>query len=70
LVTPHRAGVGRGNTRFTEIHDALPGLSRSLLSSRLRYLERIGIVERREADDFDRRSKQQYTLTDGDWGLC
>ena len=53
-----------GNNRFTEIAEALPGLSRSLLSSRLRYLERLGIVERRDSADPDRRRKQLYGLTD------
>ncbi|GAB7006490.1 helix-turn-helix domain-containing protein [Nocardioides sp. AN3] len=52
-----------GNDRFTEIAEALPGLSRSLLSSRLRYLERLGIVERRDSADRDRRRKQRYGLT-------
>ncbi|RNM11708.1 winged helix-turn-helix transcriptional regulator [Nocardioides pocheonensis] len=69
------------NTRFTEIHRALPGLSRSLLVTRLRYLERLGIIERRSTAALDRRSKQRYALTDvgrgltpalqalGDWAL-
>lgn len=34
-----------GASRFNAIHRALPAMSRSLLSSRLRYLERIGVVE-------------------------
>ncbi|WP_440711772.1 winged helix-turn-helix transcriptional regulator [Herbiconiux sp. YIM B11900] len=34
-----------GITRFNAIHRALPALSRSLLSSRLRYLERIGVLQ-------------------------
>lgn len=33
-----------GSTRFNAIHRGLPALSRTLLSSRLRYLERIGVV--------------------------
>lgn len=35
-----------GATRFNAIHRGLPALSRTLLSSRLRYLERIGVVAR------------------------
>ncbi|GAA3663480.1 winged helix-turn-helix transcriptional regulator [Nocardioides ginsengisoli] len=59
-----------GNNRFTEIVEALPGLSRSLLSSRLRYLERHGIVERRDSADEDRRRKQHYALTEIGAGLA
>lgn len=58
-----------GNTRFTEIHQALPGLSRSLLVTRLRYLERLSIIERRSSAALDRRSKQRYALTEVGWGL-
>jgi DNA-binding HxlR family transcriptional regulator len=58
-----------GNTRFSRIHDALPGLSRSLLAARLRYLERIGIIERRAVRAADRRSTHSYGLTDTGWGL-
>ncbi len=35
-----------GTTRFNELARGLPGLSRSLLSLRLRQLERAGVVER------------------------
>jgi DNA-binding HxlR family transcriptional regulator len=58
-----------GNTRFTEIHQALPGLSRSLLASRLRYLERLSILERQVTGDFDRRSLHRYGLTEVGWAL-
>lgn len=34
-----------GASRFNEMHRALPGLSRSMLSGRLRTLERHGLVE-------------------------
>lgn len=34
-----------GTTRFNDLARGLPGLSRSLLSKRLRQLERVGIVE-------------------------
>ncbi|MGQ0842890.1 MAG: winged helix-turn-helix transcriptional regulator [Sporichthyaceae bacterium] len=39
-----------GATRFNEIHRALPGLSRSLLSSRLRTLVRDGLLVKGDAD--------------------
>lgn len=35
-----------GCTTFTEISDAAPGLSRTLLTTRLQELERVGVVER------------------------
>jgi DNA-binding HxlR family transcriptional regulator len=35
-----------GNTRFNDIARCLPGISRSLLTQRLRHLERKGVVER------------------------
>lgn len=35
------------NTRFNEIIRALPGLSRGLLSGRLRYLQQVGVVAHR-----------------------
>lgn len=38
-----------GNTRFNEIERGLPGISRSLLTQRLRHLERSGVLERRPA---------------------
>jgi DNA-binding HxlR family transcriptional regulator len=60
-----------GTTRFNDLARGLPGLSRSLLSKRLRLLERAGIVERLDG---------QYLLTEsgrelepivfgiGEWG--
>jgi DNA-binding HxlR family transcriptional regulator len=36
-----------GSTTFGEIADAAPGIPRSLLTSRLRELERVGVVETR-----------------------
>lgn len=49
-----------GATRFNAIHRGLPALSRTLLSSRLRYLERIGVVERLAASAPNR---SEYRLT-------
>ena len=34
-----------GNVRFNDIARGMPGISRSLLVSRLRHLERKGVVE-------------------------
>lgn len=60
-----------GTTRFNDLARGLPGLSRSLLTKRLRQLERAGVIERDE---------QEYVLTEagrqlepivfglGDWG--
>jgi DNA-binding HxlR family transcriptional regulator len=35
-----------GATRFNDIARGLPGLSRTLLATRLRQLERAGVIER------------------------
>lgn len=61
--------LATGSERFNDIHDALPGLSRTLLSSRLRYLERLGILERRQSSTADKRSRHTYGLTEVGWGL-
>src|SRR5436309_13863872 len=37
-----------GPRRFTDLIDGLPGISRNLLTERLRALERDGIIARRE----------------------
>jgi DNA-binding HxlR family transcriptional regulator len=44
-----------GTTRFSDLARGLPGLSRSLLTKRLRQLERAGVVERLDGE---------YLLTD------
>jgi DNA-binding HxlR family transcriptional regulator len=50
-----------GSRHFNEIERGLPGISRSLLSSRLRHLEDAGVVERR----INKRPKTtEYFLTD------
>src|SRR5690625_3527183 len=38
-----------GPRRFKDLHDALPGIATSLLTTRLRELEAAGVVERRVA---------------------
>jgi DNA-binding HxlR family transcriptional regulator len=40
-----------GNTRFNDIARGLPTISRSLLTQRLRHLERVGVLERWPAPD-------------------
>lgn len=61
VVTAHRAGdpcpLRWVSTQFT---GGLPGLARSLLSSRLKYLERIGVVERLDGVPAKR---SEYRLT-------
>jgi DNA-binding HxlR family transcriptional regulator len=50
-----------GCRTFTEIRDGLPGISRSVLSQRLRMLEHHGIIERDDGHD--------YRLTEAGEGL-
>lgn len=51
-----------GPLRFSEIKLLVPDLSDRLLSERLKELEAVGIVERRESHDAGPRV--QYALTD------
>lgn len=63
-----------GSTRFSEIHRGVPRMSRTLLTQRLKYLERRDLLERREPGP-------TYHLTDsgrqlepvvwslGDWAM-
>jgi DNA-binding HxlR family transcriptional regulator len=48
-----------GAHRFTDLHRGLPGISRTLLSERLRRLEADGLVERRPSDS----GRGEYWLT-------
>ena len=50
-----------GCSTFTEIRDGLPGISRTVLTQRLRMLEHHGLV--------DARRRRQYRLTDAGEGL-
>src|SRR5687768_7880604 len=50
-----------GSTRFNELERGLPGISRSLLSSRLRALEAAGIVSRSVGRG---RNTTEYALTE------
>ena len=51
-----------GPRRFTDLIDGLPGISRNLLTERLRELEREGIVVRQELPP--PAARQVYELTD------
>ncbi len=51
-----------GPRRFTDLVDGLPGISRNLLTERLRTLERDGIVARQELPP--PAARQVYELTD------
>jgi DNA-binding HxlR family transcriptional regulator/putative sterol carrier protein len=51
-----------GPRRFTDLVDGLPGISRKLLTDRLRELEREGIVARQELPP--PAARQVYELTD------
>ena len=50
-----------GVSHFNELERFLPGISRSVLSQRLRHLRQAGLIERRE--DADTR-KTRYLLTE------
>jgi len=41
--------LGFGVDRFNELQRCLPGISRSVLTQRLRHLERVGVLERRSS---------------------
>jgi DNA-binding HxlR family transcriptional regulator len=60
-----------GSERFTDIHRGVPRMSRTLLSQRLRLLERIEVVERTEAGGYrltdSGRDLEQVVWGLGDW---
>ena len=49
-----------GVCRFNELERCLPGISRSVLSQRLRHLQRVGLVVR---DDLGGQPGAEYHLT-------
>lgn len=55
-----------GSRHFNEIRRGLPGISRSLLVSRLRHLEDSGVIERRESAQ---TNSVEYLLTEAGNGL-
>lgn len=56
-----------GPRRFTDLARGLPGISRNLLTARLRRLEAEGLVRRRELPPF---GIQAYEATDAGWELA
>src|SRR5271154_368076 len=50
-----------GTTQFNDLERGLPGISRALLSSRLRLLQRTGIIEKRF--NSSGRKTTEYQLT-------
>jgi len=50
-----------GSTRFNEIHRGIPRISRTLLSQRLRMMERRGVLRRQSAEQ---GNAVRYTLTE------
>jgi DNA-binding HxlR family transcriptional regulator/putative sterol carrier protein len=57
-----------GPRRFTDLIDGLPGISRKLLTERLRDLERDGVIARRDLPP--PAARQVYELTDDGRGLA
>lgn len=55
-----------GCETFSELREGAPGISRTLLTQRLRLLEHHGIVERRETDG----GRSVYALTESGWELA
>jgi len=67
-----------GSTHFSDIRRGVPLMSQTLLSTRLKELERVGVVERHVADG----GRPEWRLTEagralapviqqlGEWGLC
>ncbi|OAI39382.1 hypothetical protein AYO38_07785 [bacterium SCGC AG-212-C10] len=51
----------RGHTRFSDLRNTVEGIPGSVLSERLRLLEREGILERRQYSDHPPRA--EYLLT-------
>ncbi|HEX8804979.1 MAG TPA: helix-turn-helix domain-containing protein, partial [Acidimicrobiales bacterium] len=62
-----------GSERFSEIHRGVPRMSRTLLSQRLRQLERIEVVERTDGGRYRLtpagRDLEQVVWGIGDWAM-
>lgn len=62
-----------GSERFSDIHRGLPRMSRTLLTQRLRQLERVGIIERRPGPTYHLtdagRDLEAVVWGIGDWAL-
>lgn len=60
-----------GSQRFTDIHRGVPRMSRTLLAQRLRQLERVGVLERRDGPTYHLtdagRELEPVVFGLGDW---
>src|ERR1051325_5720688 len=54
----------RGNARYSELQQGLPGIATNLLADRLRQLERGGLVERAESPAVFRLTARGHALED------
>jgi DNA-binding HxlR family transcriptional regulator len=59
--------LGEGTLRFSELRNAIEGISHKMLTQNLRMLERNGLVERRVHPTVPPRV--EYTLTESGQGL-
>lgn len=62
-----------GSTRFTEIHNGVPRMSRTLLVQRLKQMERLGLIERRPGPSYHLtpagRDLEAVVWGIGDWAM-
>jgi DNA-binding HxlR family transcriptional regulator len=62
-----------GSTRFSEIHRGVPRMSRSLLTQRLKQMERIGLIERLPGPTYrltpSGKDLQDVIFGIGDWAM-
>jgi DNA-binding HxlR family transcriptional regulator len=62
-----------GSERFSDIHRGVPRMSRTLLTQRLRHLERIDVIERTESGGYRLtaagRDLEQVVWGIGDWAM-
>ncbi|MEO6713957.1 MAG: helix-turn-helix domain-containing protein [Mycobacteriales bacterium] len=62
-----------GSERFTDIHRGVPRMSRTLLAQRLKHLERVGIIERRDGPTYHLsaagRDLEPVVWALGDWAM-
>lgn len=62
-----------GSERFSEIHRGVPRMSRTLLTQRLKQLERLGVVERRPGPRYhltpSGRDLEGVVVGIGDWAM-
>jgi DNA-binding HxlR family transcriptional regulator len=62
-----------GSERFSEIHRGVPRMSRSLLTQRLKQMERVGLIERRPGPTYhlseSGRELEEVVWALGDWAM-